>query len=325
MHEIIEYFFDNIKKEKINLQEITEKQIIEIVEKIINEMLNNNKNYVFTSSAKYKLLVTRLKRIVTKALKYIVDTINMSKFEILGTEVEFGEKGKYKPIKLNLGNGKTVEIIGKIDRIDISKNENGSYLRIIDYKSSAKNIDLNDVYGGLQIQLITYLDAVCKEEDLLPAGILYFSLLEQMVKADKKMSDEEIEEKIRANFKMKGLILADINVIRMHDKTLTTGGSNIVPAYIDQYGNIGKKTSGITKEQFEDLQNYINKTIKEIAKEIYKGNIDLKPFNKNGKTPCAYCTYKSICGFQAGMCGNDYNYIAKLSQEEIFQKIKSKK
>ena len=76
----------------------------------------------------------------------------------------------------------------------ITKNEDGKYLRIIDYKSSAKNIDLNEVYAGLQIQLLTYLDAVCKQEDLMPAGILYFSLLEQMVKSDKKITEEEIEQ-----------------------------------------------------------------------------------------------------------------------------------
>ena len=39
------------------------------------------------------------------------------------------------------------------------------------------------------------MDAVCKEEDLMPAGVLYFSLLEQIASADKKITEEEIEEK----------------------------------------------------------------------------------------------------------------------------------
>ena len=55
-------------------------------------------------------------------------------------------------------------------------------------KDVVKNIDLNEVVAGLQIQLLTYLDAACKEEDLMPAGILYFSMLEQMIKADKRIS-----------------------------------------------------------------------------------------------------------------------------------------
>ena len=80
------------------------------------------------------------------------------------------------------------------------------------------------------------MDAVCKIEDLNSAGVLYFSLLEQMIKSNKKLSEEEIEEKIKANFKMKGLIVADINIVKMHDKNLEKGSSNLIPAYIDKSG-----------------------------------------------------------------------------------------
>ena len=245
-----------------------------------------------------------------------------SRFKVLGTEVEFGEKGKYKPIRLTLEDGKRIEIIGKIDRIDTAQGEDGKYLRIIDYKSSAKNIDLNEVYAGLQIQLLTYLDAACKEEDLMPAGVLYFSMLEQMIKSDKRLEQEEIEDKIRANFKMKGLILADVKVVKLHDKNLQNGNSALVPAYIGKDGELSeKKTSGVTAEQFKDLQKYMYTIIKQISKEILGGNIDLKPYYKDKKTPCKYCDYKSICSFNMGGCENSYNYIDKKSKEEILSKL----
>ena len=51
-----------------------------------------SKNYIFTATAKYKVLVRRLKKIVSKALKYIIETIIYSDFSIEGTEVEFGKK-----------------------------------------------------------------------------------------------------------------------------------------------------------------------------------------------------------------------------------------
>ena len=275
IHEVIDEFFGTVREVGIKLEEITEEQLSEIINKIIDSKLGQNKNYIFTSTAKYRALVIRLKKIIKKALKYIIGTIVQSRFEVLGTEVEFGEKGKYKPIRLTLEDGKRIEIIGKIDRIDTAQGEDGKYLRIIDYKSSAKNIDLNEVYAGLQIQLLTYLDAACKEEDLMPAGVLYFSMLEQMIKSDKRLEQEEIEEKIRANFKMKGLILADVKVVKLHDKNLQNGNSALVPAYIGKDGELSeKKTSGVTAEQFKDLQKYMYTIIKQISKEILGGNID---------------------------------------------------
>ncbi len=323
MHEVIDEFFTSVKEQEIELANIQDEQIEQIVDNIINEKIKLPRNYIFRVTAKSKVLVIRLKKIIKEALKYIIKTLTESQFDILGTELEFGDKGEYKPIKIQLENGKNIEIVGKIDRIDVGQNENGKYLRIIDYKSSAKNIDLNDVYAGLQIQLLTYMDAVCKVEDLMPAGILYFSLLEQMVKADKKMTEEEIEEKIRANFKMKGLILADVKVVKMHDKNLESGSSKLVPAYIDKSGNLSSlRTSGVNKEQFEVLQKYIYKTIKQISKEILSGSVELKPYNKNGKTPCEYCDYKTICGFNSGFCKNEYNYISKDSKEEVLNKMK---
>lgn len=326
IHEVIDEFFEYVKNGQKELEDITDEELSEIINKIIDEKLEQAKNYIFTSTAKYRALVARLKRIIKKALKYIIETIVQSRFTVLGTELEFGEKGKYKPIRLTLDDGKKVEIIGKIDRIDTAQGEDGKYLRIIDYKSSVKNIDLNEVYAGLQIQLLTYLDAACREEDLMPAGILYFSMLEQIIKADRRMEQEEIEEKIRANFRMKGLILADVKVVKLHDKNLEKGASNLVPAYIDKEGNLSdKKTSGVTAEQFQDLQKYMYTVIKQISKEILGGNIDLKPFYKDKKTPCKYCDYKSICGFNMGGCENKYNYIDKKSKEEILSKIKNER
>ena len=322
MHEVINSFFEKINNLGSNLKDITEEEIEEIVSKIINEKLLQDNNYIFTATEKYKLLVQRLKRIITKSLKYIIQSIVQSEFKLEGTEVEFGEKGKYKPIILDLENGKKVEITGKIDRIDIAKDEKNTYVRIIDYKSSVKNLDFGNVYAGLQLQLITYLDAVCKLEDFVPAGILYFNLLEQLISSNKKLSVEEIEQKIKNNFKMKGLILADVKVAKMQDKNLESGGSEIIPAYIDKTGTLSPKKSSIaTHEEFIKLQNYINKTIKDIAKEIFNGNIELKPFYKNKKTPCEYCSYKSMCGFNSGVCKKNYRFINKLNKDEILEKI----
>ena len=324
MHETIDEFFKEVREEKINLAELTKEKIEEIVSDIVDKNIELPKNYIFISTAKYKILTKRLKRIISKALKYIIETLIYSDFNIAGTEVEFGSKGKYEPIILNLEDGKNIEITGKIDRIDIAENEDGKFLRIIDYKSSAKNIDLNEVYMGLQIQLLTYTDAICEKEDIMPAGVFYFSLLDQMIKTDKRISEEEIEDEIRKSFKMKGLIVADVKIIQMNDKNLKSGSSKMVPAGLTTSGEINKRyTNGIESEKFKILQKYIDVIIKQIGKEILSGKIDINPYNKKGRTLCKYCSYRSICGFNPQQENNTYNFVDDKSKDEIIEKMKN--
>lgn len=329
MHDIIDSFFSELDEKQITVRQLEEKELEQIVEKIIKEKMKLDQNYVFSTSAKYMNLVRRLKKVVTTSIKYIVQTIKQSDFDVFGHEVEFGKNSKYKPITLHTDSGKTVEIVGKIDRVDIAKNSDGTYVRIIDYKSSVKNIDLNQVVAGLQLQLLTYLNETCKVEDFLPAGVLYFNLSEPNVSANNNMTDEEIAEAIKQEFKMKGLILADVNVIKMMDNKIEqTGGSDIIPAGIKSNGEINsqKTRSAINAEQFKYLQKYMDKIIKQISEEILKGDIGLRPYYnakvQKGRTPCEYCSYKSICRFDVNNKENTYNYLESLNKDAILENIK---
>ena len=323
MHDTIDAFFCKVKELDLKIKELNEDEVNKIIEEIINEKLGLNKNFIFSSSPKYKVLAERLKRVVKKSMKYIIESIKYSDFEVFGNEVEFKAGKEYNPIVIDLDDGKKVEITGKIDRIDIAQNQEGKYLRIIDYKSSFKNIELNSVYAGLQLQLLTYLDAACKEEDVLPAGVLYFNLIDPIIKSDKNMTAEEIEDEIRKKFKMQGLILADVSVVKMMDNKLETGSSNIVPAYIGKDCELSQtKTSGVTRKQFEYLQKYMNKIIRQISNEILSGNIDIRPYYKKKKKPCDYCKYRAICGFDTANSNNNYNYIGELEKNAVLELIK---
>ena len=192
-------------------------------------------------------------------------------------------------------------------------------------ENDAFDIDLNEVMAGIQIQLLTYIDAVSKKENANLAGTLYFNLIEPVIKAkNKHLTEEELEQEIRNNFRMNGLILGDVEVVKMMDKKLVTGNSDIIPAYIDKDGNLSNNKPGILKEdEFKLLQNKVEKIIKQISEEILSGKIAQNPvyLSKNKATACDYCSYKAICGFDSKICNNRYNYIPNLKKEEIFNKM----
>lgn len=323
MHEVIDEVFSKIETNQLDVKTISKEELNKIIEEIINQKLGMSKNYIFTSSPKFIVLTKRLKKVVNESIQYIIEQLKNSKFELYGHELEFNEKSELKPMKIDLENGNQVTVTGKIDRIDIAKTENNTYVRIIDYKSSVKDINLNQVVAGIQIQLLTYLDEISQQKQFDPAGVLYFSLIDTIIKADKKMTDEQLKKEINKNFKMKGMIVADIDIVKMMDKKLAPStSSDIIPVYLDKEGNISEgKSKTLNKEKFERLQKYTKHIISEISKEIFSGNIDIKPYYMSKKTPCEYCQYKTICNFDPKLENNTYRYIKNLSNEEILSDI----
>lgn len=328
MHEVIDTFFENVSNKKISIKEIENADIEKIVKQIVEEKLNLTSNYIFKSIPKFIILTNRLCRLVTLSIIYIVQGLKNTDFEVVGNEIEFKNGKEYRPIEIVTKDGKKVEITGKIDRIDLAKDETGKYIRIIDYKSSAKDINLNEVLAGLQLQLITYLDAVCQDKDLIPAGILYFGLVEPKIdkgKRAKDITEEEIEQKLREHFRMNGLVLAEMNIINMMDNKLKDGEkSDVIPVKIKKDGTMDKTSKVVSRKEFEILQKYVKNTLAQISKEILDGNIDIKPYYnvKTKRKPCEYCKYNSICNFKKGFYGNDYNYIDNMEKEYILECMK---
>lgn len=309
MHDVVDAFFEEVKQE--DLKSLNKEEIKSIVYDIIEQKLNLKKNAIFTSSPKFIVLTNRLKKVIAESIYYIVYQMQNSDFNVLGNEVEFSK---------TIDN---IEIVGKIDRIDVAESEEGSFIRIIDYKSSTKSLDLNKMVTGLQIQLLTYVDIMSEKTNKEPVGMLYFNLIEPIISKNRNLSDEEIEEEIRKAFRMKGLILSDIKVIKMMDNELETGASKIIPVTLDKSGNVSQTRSSIlTKEEFTSLQKKIRKLIKQIADEILSGRIEIKPtYNpKQKKSACEYCPYKTICGFNPKK--NVYEYIPNKTKDQIFEELK---
>lgn len=328
MHDVIDKFFKQLNEENISVKDVDDDIIERIVDGIVEEKLMFGSK--FTLAPKYKIMCERLSKVLYTSIRYIVESLKDSSFEVLGTEVVFNNKegSTYPPINLETKDGKHIQIEGKIDRIDIAKLPDGKYIRIIDYKSSKKDIELNKVIAGLQLQLITYIDAICKNEKVMPAGALYYSLIEPQIKKGRLINDDkaEIEKLIRQNYKMNGLILADINIVKAMDNSFDGISFSKIPIEIDKKTNeIKESTNLVTREEFENLQKYANKIIKQIANEILSGNIEIKPFYNNksmSKTPCSYCEFKSICQFNPKLKNNNYRFIPNMEKEKIIDMIK---
>lgn len=326
MHKVLEDFSDVIKKEAEDLREIEKDFIEEVVEVIVNEMLEKLPNYILNSSARYKFLGKRLKRLIVNAIWVITEHIKAGDFEAVGYEEGFGMGEKFPPILINLENGETVELVGKIDRLDEANINGEKFIRIVDYKSSKRKINLSDIYYGLQIQLLVYLDAILesyeKTQIAYPGGMFYFKLDEPIISAESRLSKEEAEEKILEEFKMEGLLLKDKNLVYSMDKLMKDSSkSKIIPAAFKKDGDFTSSTNAVTLDEFNILREYVKYFIGNKCTEMLSGEISINPHKKGDNTPCDWCEYSPICQFDTSFLNNSYNTIKDLKNDVALEKM----
>jgi len=161
-----------------------------------------------------------------------------------------------------------------------------------------------------------------KKEPFIPAGILYFKLDDPIIKTDGKDSTEKVEEKLIKEMKMRGLILADKEVITQMDKTIN-GDSLIIPVSIKKDGSLGQRSSAATLEQFELLKEHVKRTLIKLCHQMFSGNISISPYKRKKYISCSYCPYSSICRFEKGI--NRYRHIGDMKDEEVWKALNNAK
>ncbi len=318
LHEIIEKFSKKMLEKHRSFRELEKEEADKITSETVEEVLADFKVSLFSSDSKMRALSVKLKKLVKRVIWTIILQIKTSDFEVVQSELEFGKGKENKAIQIELADGKKVSLNGKIDRVDIAKTEEGKFVRIIDYKSYSKEMKLFDVYEGLEIQMITYMDAI-EELETIPGGMLYLKLDNPMIKTNKEISEEEVEEAIRKALRMNGMIIANTRLMKAMDHEMDTTSQNL------DLGVKGGKFTGKTyvpsEEEFTKLRTHVRKVLKEICEEIQKGNIQNKPVRNKGKSPCEYCDYKTVCRFDRNL-GNEYRYLKELKKEEVWEQLK---
>lgn len=324
-HSSINSFTKEIYKKNLNLKDINDQNIEDITNQAVNELIESYKMGVFKSNKKNEYLVKRLKRVTKRAIKTLVMHVNSSEFKILGSEISFGyENSKYPQIEIELSDGQKIYIQGKIDRLDSFSDIENEFIKIIDYKSSSKDIELYKVYEGLQLQLLIYLDAILKSSEKNKAGgIFYFKIDDPLISSDNDIKDF-IEDEINKKLKMKGVVLNDINIIKAMDKNINRY-SNIIPVTLKKDNSISKTSNVLSEYEFNILIDHCKNLIRDIGDKITDGNIDVEPKKIQNQTSCDYCDYKSICLFDEEFENNKFKSINKKSNQEIIDILKEDK
>jgi ATP-dependent helicase/nuclease subunit B len=328
-HAALKHISEMVNEQNLSWANLSKAQCEKMAKQAVDDLAPKLQNEILLSSERHHYIKRKLEQIITRASFVLSEHAKLSGFSPLELELDFGQKGKIPPLSFSLKNGKKMELVGRIDRVDKAIDENGDmFLRVIDYKSSEKDLNLNEVYFGLSLQMLTYLDIIMTyskelvETNAIPAGMLYFHVHNPMVNSTKMLTIEQIEEELMKKFKMNGLMLSDQNVLRLMDQTLESGNSQIVSAGIKKDGTLTKNSKVASMDEFENLRSYVRKLYEKTGNAIIDGNVEITPYKIKDKKNCAFCPYRSICQFDESMENNCYRVLPTQSNEQVLELIR---
>lgn len=328
-HAALKHIAETIMKENISWASLTLDQVQQLAKDAVDTLAPKLQNEILLSSNRHQYIKQKLQNIISRASIIMSDHAKASGFSPIGLELGFGRKGTLPPLGFTLKNGTQMELMGRIDRVDKAEDSNGIYLRVLDYKSSEKELNLTEVYYGLALQMLTYLDIIISHSTQLvgkqadPAGVLYFHVHNPMINASKMLSLDEIEEEILKQFKMNGLLLADEQVMKMMDRTLDSGvNSQIISAGFKKDGSLTKASKVASRADFENLRDFIRNKYVETGNGIISGVVDIAPYKLKDRLPCTFCSFKSVCQFDRSLDSNEFRKLAPKKKEDILEEMK---
>ena len=283
---------------------------------------------ILLSSNRYHYMKRKLARIVGQAAVILSEHAKASGFSPVGLEVDFGRGKALPPLSFRLPDGVTLEVAGRIDRVDKATVQDKTYVRIIDYKSSRQELRLDEFYYGLSWQMLVYLDVVLNAardwlgHEAYPAGVLYFHVHHPMIRSEKALSDEELAAELLKRFRMRGLLLNDPAVVRWMDQTLEKGHSRIIPAAVRADGGLYKSSSVIAGEDFDHLRRFVREEMVRIGQRLLSGVNAIEPYRLREKTACTYCLYRPVCQFDPMLEGNDFRLLKREKPDEMLRRIR---
>ena len=329
-HESLEKLSLKLREDKMEWIDIDEKTIDDLSEWAVEECCNVYDDDKMFIDARTKYGITRMKRIIKRTVKTLQYQLNKGEFVPSEFELSFSKIQGYDKISL-LGEGKYMNLCGKIDRIDISRDIDNrqTFLKVIDYKSSEHSFDYVRMYHGLQLQLMVYLKAATdyikqkyKEDEVIPSAILYYHVTDPIIDVDGENSIDVINTQILKKLRPKGLVLENDMAIKKLDNNIGSS-SDVIPIGIKKDGEFTASSSLIDDEFLGQASKYVSEKVIEIGNKILDGNIDVNPCQEGEWNSCIYCGYRAICKFDRNIEGYKMRAIEE-SEDEVINLIRGK-
>jgi len=327
-HGALENFSQQIEDSAYSWLDFPETVGKEMVEDALSFYIQEYGEDIIYHSARNEYLINRMKRILERTVKTLQYQLKKGVFNPSQFEVSFSMLEDLDSISVSLSSEEKLRLRGRIDRIDTYEDDKKVYVKVIDYKSGNQSFDLVALYYGLQLQLVVYLNAAMELEkkknphkEIVPAALLYYHVSDPCISTDGRViSEEEINQNILKELRMKGMVNDNSQIVEMLDSSKTTK-SDTIPVDYKKDGSFASTSSVMGESQLEMVSHFVKHKIKELGKQILAGDMKVNPYELGDKSACTYCQYTGICGFDHKIIGYERRTLDAISKEDALAEM----
>ena len=313
-HHVLEILFRELSKRRLTLVEADKELIAELIDQILDSYTEEYGASILRNSARNMQRIRQMRGVLLQSVEAMRFQLSKGKFAPAYFEKGFQLKGDFP-------------LVGKIDRIDLCREDGKAFVKIVDYKSGNKKFDLQDLYYGLSLQLPAYMNAALEfikekypEEETVPASMLYMRLHNPYVKD----SASDVNREMRMEMRPQGVNNESDTVIRLLDEEVTDT-SEVVRVKIKKDGSLDAKSQTVSEETFQLLLDYTDHKMQKLMEEMRRGEIGAVPAAIEGEQSdsCSYCAYRGVCRMDTRIPGYDVRRLEKMPEEIIEEEMRN--
>lgn len=310
LHEMVDAVYRMTEGTGRPLTELSNAERDALVDKIFDDLLPNVRHQVFASTGAYQYLGRKLRRVSKKTIKVLVQQMQQGAFDFTFSERRFAEV-------IDLPHfGQNLRLRGIIDRIDLYQKEGDTFVKVIDYKSGNRKMDLAEIYYGLSLQLVVYMDAAMAMlggEEIIPGGTFYFHIDDPVTEVG-SFDEATLTKALNDHFMLNGIYLDDSRFIEAMDQESNGKTSDII--------HLKASNFRLTRGEFDALIKYVRRVMVDMGEAILGGDIAVRPYKKNQKNACEHCDYGGVCQFDLSLRHACYEVLKDtITRDAFMEKI----
>ncbi len=306
IHSILENFFATVRERELDISSLTSEDKRAITESAAKRYVEGLDTELSLGPAHVRVKINRLCRAAMPIVDSLCDEFAKSKFIPTYFEMSLSSKDGRGPgaVRLKSEGQGDIEIYGIVDRVDTYKRGDDVYVRVVDYKTGAKEFSPSDIEEGKNLQMFLYLDAIVNSKnpdfirnigaeggELVAAGVIYHKSSLADVRVDTP-DDEAARRAVMEKQEREGMVLSDAEVISAMGLEYTPLYSKRKPNEISDK----KREFMFDKEGWQDIIDTVHASTLHLADGIRSGDASANPYtDERGTTACEYCEYKPIC------------------------------